>query len=359
MIGRMDSSLRRSRLAERLPVLDVDAFLVTRLPNVRYLTGFTGSNGQLVLGRADSMFLTDGRYTEQAGHEVPDMPRIVYSGDLANAFGKACAELGVKRVAFEAAGVTYRAYQTLAATGVDLAPAMDEVEALRWVKDPEELRNLEAAQAVADDAFDVVIGKLSEGMTEREVAFDLDMTMRRLGAEAVSFETIVAFGENAAEPHHSPTSRPVGRGDVVKIDYGSVVDGFHSDTTRTVAFGEPDARLREIHEIVLRAQQAGIDAVRPGVSGGEADEAARAVIRDAGYADNYTHSLGHGVGLEVHEGPYLRAAGTDILPEGTVVTVEPGIYVGGLGGVRIEDMVVVTSDGCRTMPRTARGLTVL
>ena len=355
----MDNASRRSRLVDRLSELEVDAFFVTRLPNVRYLTGFTGSNGQLILSKDGATFLTDGRYTEQAGHEVPDIALNQYSADLATAFGKACAALGVKRVAFEAAGLTYRVYETLAATGIDLASTMDVVERLRWVKDPEELRKLEAAQAVADDAFDVVIGKLAEAMTEREVAFELDMTMRRSGAEAVSFETIVAFGENAAEPHHSPTDRPLTRGDMVKIDFGSVVEGFHSDTTRTVAFGEPDPRLREIHDIVLRAQQAGIDAVLPGVMGGAADEAARAVIRDAGYGENYSHSLGHGVGLEVHEGPYLRAAGTDVLPQGTVVTVEPGIYVGGLGGVRIEDMVEVTSDGCRPMPRTARELVVL
>jgi Xaa-Pro aminopeptidase len=355
----VETSSRRSRLIERLPELEVGAFFVTRLPNVRYLTGFTGSNGQLVVSKDGGIFLTDGRYTEQSSHEVPDLTRSQYSADLPSAFGKACAELGVKRVAFEAAGVTYRVYETLAATGIDLVPTTDVVERLRWVKEPDELRKLEAAQAVADDAFDVVVGKLAEGMTEREVAFELDMTMRKAGAEAVSFETIVAFGENASEPHHSPTDRALARGDVVKIDFGSTVDGFHSDTTRTMAFGEPDPRLREIYEIVRRAQQAGIDAVRPGVTGGEADEAARAVIRDAGYGDNYTHSLGHGVGLEVHEGPYLRAAGTDVVPEGTVVTVEPGVYVGGLGGVRIEDMVVVTSDGCRTMPRTSRELVVL
>jgi Xaa-Pro aminopeptidase len=175
----------------------------------------------------------------------------------------------------------------------------------------------------------------------------------------VSFDSIVAFGESAAEPHHSPKDRALQRGDVVKIDFGAVVGGYHSDTTRTVAFGQPDPRIREIHGIVRRAQQAGMDAVRPGVTGGQVDEAAREVIRDAGYGDAYTHSLGHGVGLEVHEGPYLRSGGEDVLPEGSVVTVEPGIYVGGLGGVRIEDMVVVTADGCRPMPRTTRDLVVL
>jgi Xaa-Pro aminopeptidase len=218
---------------------------------------------------------------------------------------------------------------------------------------------LEAAQAIADDAFDAVTRKLMEGVTEKQIAFELDTFMRRAGAEQISFESIVAFGENAAEPHHSPTDRPLARGDVVKLDYGSVVDGYHSDMTRTVAFGEVSEQLREVHQIVLRAQQAGIDAVRAGVTGGEADHAARQVIADAGYADSYTHSLGHGVGLEVHEGPGLRAGGADVLPEGAVVTVEPGIYLGGVGGVRIEDMVVVIADGCRPIPSTPRDLIVL
>jgi Xaa-Pro aminopeptidase len=355
----VDHESRRSRLAPRLSELAVDAFLITRLPNVRYLSGFTGSNGQLLLTAGNSLFLTDGRYIEQAAHEVPDLSRSHYSGDLGPAFARACLDLGVRRIAFEAAGVTYRMYQALAGDGVELVPTADEVERLRWVKDPEELRQLEAAQAIADDAFDTIVRKLSEGMTEREVAFELDTSMRRAGAEAVSFDTIVAFGENAAEPHHSPATRPLERGDVVKIDFGSVVDGFHSDMTRTVSFGDPDPRFRDIHEVVLRAQQAGIDAVRPGATGGDADRAARDVIEEAGFGDNYTHSLGHGVGLEVHEGPYLRAGGTDALPEGTVVTVEPGVYVSGLGGVRIEDMVAVTAEGCRALPRTPRELIVL
>ena len=355
----MDHASRRARLVARLPELEADAFLVTRLPNVRFLTGFTGSNGQLLLTADGGVFLTDGRYTEQARHEVPDLRRAQYTGELGLVFADLRAELDLGRVAFEAAGVTYKTYQGLSAAGGEMVPTSDEVERLRWVKAPEELAHLEAAQAVADDAFEVVVGKLAEGMTEREVAFELDTAMRRGGAEAVSFETIVAFGESGAEPHHNPGPREVQRGDVVKIDFGSVVDGYHSDMTRTVAFGEPDGKLREIHDIVLRAQQAGIDAVRSGVTGGEADRAARDVIRDAGYGDQYTHSLGHGVGLEVHEGPYLRAGGTDVLPENTVVTVEPGIYVAGLGGVRIEDMVVVARDGCRPIPRTPRELLVL
>ena len=355
----MDASQRTAALSARLHDLGVDAFLVTRLPNVRFLTGFTGSNGQLLLTADRSIFLTDGRYTEQSRHEVPDAERVSYAGEFAPAFLRVVAEAGVRRLAFEAAGVSYKTFSSLSVPDLDLVPTTDEVEGLRWIKSPEEISNLGAAQAIADDAFDLITGKLAEGMSEREVAFELDMAMRKGGAEAVAFDTIVGFGENSAEPHHGPSERQLQRGDVVKLDFGCVVDGYHSDMTRTVAFGEPPARLREIYEVVRRAQQAGVDAVRAGAVGGDVDAVTREVIGEAGYGDHYTHSLGHGVGLEVHEGPTLRVGSKDVLPEGTVVTVEPGVYVGGLGGVRIEDMVEVTADGCRVIPRTTKDLVVL
>ncbi len=337
----------------------MDAFLVTRLPNVRYLTGFTGSNGQLILTAEDAVFLTDGRYAEQSRREAPDVRRMVYMGEFSRAFGEACSELGVDRLAFESTGLTYKTYRDLSEMGRELVGTDQEVERLRWTKDEGEIERLNEAQALADDAFDLITHKLVEGITERDAALELDMSLRRAGAENVAFETIVAFGENAAEPHHHPTDRALQRGDMVKMDFGCVVDGYHSDMTRTVSFGDPPAKLREIYEIVRAAQQAGVDAVRAGVTGGDADEASRRIIRDAGYGEKYGHSLGHGVGLEIHEGPTLRAGGEDVVPEGAVVTVEPGIYLEGEGGVRIEDMVEVRSDGCRVIPRTPKELIVL
>jgi Xaa-Pro aminopeptidase len=183
--------------------------------------------------------------------------------------------------------------------------------------------------------------------------------MRQLGAERIAFDSIVAFGEQAAEPHHRPADRPLRRGDVVKLDFGALVDGYHSDMTRTVAFGEPDHRIREVHEVVLRAHLAGIEAVRAGATGGQADRAARGVVQEAGFGDRFGHGLGHGVGLEIHEGPSLRREGEDVLPAGAVVTVEPGVYLPGVGGVRIEDMVVVEPDGCRPLPEAPKELAVL
>jgi Xaa-Pro aminopeptidase len=355
----VDHASRRERLTARLPDIEAEAFLITRLPNVRYLSGFAGSNGQLLLTSDGGFFLTDGRYAEQSRREVPDLRRSVDWRDFAPRFAEACAELGVSRVAFESAGVTYHSYTTLSATGVDLVPTTDEVERLRTAKDPEERRALATAQAIADQAFDVLVGKLMEGVTERQVALDLDVSLRALGAEAVAFDTIVAFGENSAEPHHRPVDRSLSHGDLVKIDFGCVVDGYHSDMTRTVAFGEPPARLREVYELVRLAQLAGVEAVKAGAPCEAVDRATRDPIQEAGFGEQYRHSVGHGVGLEIHEQPWLRQGNADVLPEGAVVTVEPGVYLEGEGGVRIEDMVEVVADGGRVLARTPKALMIL
>jgi Xaa-Pro aminopeptidase len=355
----VDHLSRRRRFTERFDGLDVDAALVTHRVNVRYLTGFTGSNGQLLATREGGVFFTDSRYDEQSRREVPDLRRVIYARKLAPALDEAVRVEGATRVGFEATGLSYRSWRELDDLGWDLVPLGEEVERLRWAKDPEELALIERAQEITDGAFERVIGKLAGGVTERQVAFELDAAMRELGAERVGFDTIVAFGENAAEPHHGPSDRPLGRGDVVKMDFGCVVEGYHSDMTRTVAFGEPPPELLEVHDLVRRAQLAGIEAVRAGTTGGDADEAARRVVRDAGRGERFGHSLGHGVGLEIHEGPGLRQGSEDVLPEGSVVTVEPGVYLPGLGGVRIEDMVLVEADGGRPLPRTARDLLVL
>ncbi|HEV8565231.1 MAG TPA: Xaa-Pro peptidase family protein [Actinomycetota bacterium] len=354
----MDHSLRRKRLAARLPDLGVDAVLVTHLPNVRYLTGFTGSNGHVVVGTGGCSFITDGRYTEQARHEVPDVERITYLDGFERALSGALGDLGVARLGFEAPTVTYRSWARLdeRLDGIELVPTDDEVERLRWVKDAEELRLLEHAQEATDQAFDEILEKLALGMTERQVAFELELAMRRAGGDGLSFETIVAFGDNAAEPHHEPNHRTLGEGDIIKLDFGALWGGYHADMTRTIAFGRPPDELRAIHGIVRAAQQAGIDAARAGVTGADVDAASRGVIEEAGYGDRFTHGLGHGVGLEIHEGPRLMRGGDQVLPVGAVVTVEPGIYVAGLGGVRIEDMVEVTDDGCRVMPTTTKEL---
>jgi Xaa-Pro aminopeptidase len=339
--------------------MGAEAFLVTRLPNVRYLCGFTGSNGQLLLTADDGMFLTDGRYVEQSRREVPDLRRVGYAGDFVARLAEACRELGVSTAAFESAGVTHQTFASLGSTGIRLVPTTEAVERLRGVKDEQERRAIASAQAIADDAFEEIVGKLAEGATERQVALDLEVSMRALGADGVAFDTIVAFGDSSAEPHHHPTDRPLSKGDLVKLDFGCVVDGYHSDMTRTVAFGEPSGRLREVYEVVRLAQEAGVRAVRAGATCGDVDRATRDPIHEAGYAEQYRHPAGHGVGLEIHERPWLRQGSADPLPEGAIVTVEPGVYLEGEGGVRIEDMVEVTADGGRIVPRTPKEMMVL
>ncbi len=355
----MDHALRRERLAAELRARGLDALLVTRLPNVRYLTGFTGSNGQvLVAADGRAVLLTDGRYEGQAAREAPDLERRV-SRDraLAPAALEAARALGAARLGFEAT-LAYREARELEerADGLEVSAAEGVVERLRWEKDPDELRALERAH---DLAFERLPGLLREGVSEREVGLELEVAVRRAGAEALAFDPIVAFGEHAAEPHHRPCDRPLRRGDVVELDLGARASGYHADMTRTVAFGEPPGELRDLHALVARAQAAGLAALRAGATTGEVDGAAREVIAEAGLGERFPHGLGHGVGLEIHEGPWLRPGGTEPVPAGAVVTVEPGVYVPGLGGVRIEDAAVVGPEGARALGRVPRELVVV
>ncbi|MBI2238499.1 MAG: aminopeptidase P family protein, partial [Actinobacteria bacterium] len=237
----MDHELRRKRVASRLAGLGVDALLVTRLPNVRYLTGFTGSNGQVIVGADAAVFLTDGRYIEQSRREVEGVERRVYRDGLPDAVAEACRAIGASRLGFESAGVTHRTWGELAERleGIGLVPVGEEVERLRWTKEAGEVAAIERAQAATDEAFKEILGRIAEGMTERELAFELGAAMHRAGAHGVAFDTIAAFGENAAEPHHEPTGRALARGDVVQMAFGAPVDGYHADMTRPIAVGEP------------------------------------------------------------------------------------------------------------------------
>jgi Xaa-Pro aminopeptidase len=363
----VDHRMRRDALAARLPELAVDAFLVTGLSNVRYLSGFTGSNAQALITPGDCVFMTDGRYTEQARHEVPDMRRVTYLGAFVDALPDQIASVEATRVGFESHHVTVHGHRELATRltsapapgsgGVELLPLDGEVEHLRWVKDDEELEHLRRAQAITDQAFDDLLDLLAIGMTERTLAHQLEELLRREGADGLSFDSIVAFGEHAAEPHHEPGHRALEEGDVIVLDFGALYGGYHADMTRTIAFGEPPTELKKVHDIVRQAQQAGIDAVAPGATGAEVDRAARSVISDAGYGDRFGHGLGHGVGLDIHEGPRLGRDYEDhMLPVGAVVTVEPGVYIPGLGGVRIEDVVEVVEGGGRVMGSANRDL---
>lgn len=357
----MDHQLRRAALTPAIEEQAVDAILVTQLSNVRYLTGFTGSNAQTIVSPSAGVFLTDGRYTTQSRHEVPDMERVTYLEAFFEPVAETCRTLGIARLGFEAHHVTVKILEQLQqkVTGVEFVAVGEPVEHLRWVKDDEERELLREAQACTDRAFEDILERLAIGMTERQVALELEHALRRAGADGLSFESIVAFGEQAAEPHHHPTHRVLEEGDVIKMDFAGLYGGYHADMTRTIAFGAPPAELRKIHDVVREAQQAAIDAVRAGVTSGEIDATARGVVARAGYGDYFTHGLGHGVGLDIHEGPYFRRDGDEVIPAGAVMTVEPGVYVPGLGGVRIEDMVEVGEDGCRVVGTAIRDLVEL
>jgi Xaa-Pro aminopeptidase len=275
-----------------------------------------------------------------------------------DAAARLVAELGPRHLGLEAAHVSWARQRSLAGEwfpDVDLVPTEGLVEQLRRVKDHGEVSRLAEAARIADAALEAVVGRLGAGLSEAEFGRALDFQMRELGAAGPSFETIVASGPNAAKPHHRPSSRVIGRSEPVVLDFGALVDGYCSDMTRTVWVGElADAELRRAYEVVLESQAAGVDAVRAGVTGADVDAACRQVIADAGWAERFVHGTGHGVGLDIHEAPSVSAASTDTLAAGHVVTVEPGVYLPGLGGVRIEDTVVVTDGGCRPLTGTPK-----
>ncbi|HVL89936.1 MAG TPA: Xaa-Pro peptidase family protein [Actinomycetota bacterium] len=354
----INTKARRDAVRARLEELGADALLVTKPVNVRYLTGFSGSNGQLVVGEED-IFFTDSRYEEQSRHQVPDCRREIF--DSRSGWDRIVPELGTAaRIAIEAHHLTVASAGRLKAAlgdGRTLVEAENVVESRRLIKDAGEIERIRRACAFGDAGFQEILGRLREGMTEVELAAELEDAMRRAGSEGLSFDTIVAFGESAAEPHHEPIERRLKRGDVVKLDFGATFEGYHSDMTRTIAFGDPGEEMRTVYEAVRAGQQAGLEAVKDGASSGDVDEASRAPIRAAGY--DYGHATGHGCGLEVHEAPTVRSKGADILAPGMTVTVEPGIYLPGLGGVRIEDLLAVTADGYDVLTTSPKELIVV
>ena len=342
----MTFSQRRDRLRRRLVANDLDAVLVSDLVNVRYLSGFTGSNAALlVLAESDTPVLaTDGRYLTQAGRQSPDAELVIDRACAPHLAARAAAE-GVLRLGFESHVVTYDGFDLVrqAAGGVELVRAAGTVESLREVKDDGELALLPLACEAADTALHDLgaAGGLRPGRTEKDVGRDLEARMLDHGADGVSFETIVAAGANSAVPHHRPTDAVLTAGDFVKIDFGALVAGYHSDTTRTFVLAPAAQWQLDVYDLVATAQRAGRQALVPGVRLRDVDGASRQVIADAGFAENFGHGLGHGVGLQIHEAPGISASSAGTLLAGSAVTVEPGVYLPGRGGVRIEDTLVV------------------
>ncbi len=352
---------RIERLRASLDAARVDVLVVGSPANVRYLTGFTGSAGTLVVDGAGALLSTDGRYRTQVAEQLASVGlaeavEVVVGGADAQRQSIAARVASVGRgirVGLEADQVSWAAARrwTELLAPADVVPTSGVVEALRTVKDAGELARMALAAAVADAALAEVLDLVAPGRTEQDVAAALDAAMRRLGAEDRAFETIVASGPNSAKPHHRPGTRALGVGDLVVVDFGATVEGYRSDMTRTFAVGSVADELVAVHQLVAASQAAGVGAVRPGVATGEIDAVCRSAIADAGYGDAFEHGTGHGVGLDIHEAPAVSAGATAILCAGVVVTVEPGVYLAGVGGVRIEDTVVVTDDGCRPLTR--------
>jgi Xaa-Pro aminopeptidase len=349
---------RADRVADLLGERGLDLLLVTNLANLRYLTGFTGSNGMAVVGRDVRRFVTDFRYVEQAAAQVPDFDREQGPQDFITALGDGWPE-GALRLGFEDDHVTVRRHGRLRGVvpdRIELVPAGGIVESLRAVKDAGEIEKIRAAAAVVDAVYGMLREQGLVGRTERDVALAIESEMRRLGAEEPSFSSIVASAERGALPHAVPADVAIPRGTLVTLDIGARLDGYCSDCTRTWATGALPDDLAEAYALVLRAQEASLDAVRPGPEGSEVDAVARRIIEEAGHGEHFGHGLGHGVGLEVHEAPRLARTGDAALVAGNVVTVEPGVYLPGRGGVRIEDLVVVTEDGREVLSGTTKDL---
>lgn len=331
--------------------------LVTKAPNLRYLTGFTGSNGFLLVAPdAKATFVTDGRYGELAEALVADLPDtdlVVYTSGQWDVFRSLVADL--PGVALEADGVTWQFSRDFGSeTGIDVTPGGGAVEALRRTKDADEIDALARAADAGDAAF-TVLGELAEpSLSEEELGWRLIDRMRAAGGQAAGWEPIVAAGAGASIPHYRSGRKAVGTG-LLLLDYGCTVEGYHSDMSRTVWLrGTPDDEMGRVYRAVLESQEAGIAAVAPGVTCGAVDEACREVLRGYGYEKQFLHSTGHGVGLEIHEPPWVRMGNDDELRPGDVITVEPGVYLPGIGGVRIEDMVLVTDDGARVLTNSSK-----
>ncbi len=332
--------------------------LVTFLPNIRYLTGFTGSSAFVFVSQERFVFITDGRYAELGGRltaEIEGAELVEYRTGLADVLVEQFE--GSQSVGLEAQDVNWGFVHGLKnKTKADLVPTKGVVEKLREIKDEAEIESLAAAARSGDRAFDDIRALAAGAATEGDLGWALINAMRNAGARQAGWPPIAAAGANAALPHHLSESDPIGNG-LLLLDYGCTVDGYHSDMSRTIWLqGTPDDETKRMHQAVLEAQEAGIAAVRPGVTGREVDEACRAVLRKYGLEENFVHSTGHGVGLEIHEGPRLAVTSDDVLVPGNVVTVEPGVYVPGFGGVRIEDMVAVTDDGHRVLTESNKGL---
>jgi len=338
----------------------IDGLLITNSYNRRYMTNFTGTAGVVLISEKNAAFITDFRYVEQANEQVSNYDIVKQTGQLIDDVAKQAATMGITKLGFEQDDLSYSTFKAYEKeVDAELIPVSGAIEKLRLIKNDSELKILKEAAEIADAAYMHILGYIRPGISELDVSNELEFFMRKQGAASSSFDIIVASGVRSALPHGVATDKIIEKGEFVTLDFGAYYKGYCSDITRTLAVGEPSDELKSIYEIVLEAQLRGLAGIKPGITGREADALTRDYISEKGYGDNFGHSTGHGLGMEVHEQPGLSMRSDTILAPGMVVTVEPGIYVAGLGGVRIEDDTVITKDGNEKLTTSTKELIIL
>jgi Xaa-Pro aminopeptidase len=360
----MAESFYEERLASTRKILNLnnlDGILFTSLENIRYLCGFTGSDGAFVLTRKDTFFLSDSRYWTQADEEVKEAKSIHYKKKL-DGIASLLKDLELQRVGFESLSLTFSSYRSLLeklTNGEKLVPLEEEIKNLRANKDAQELPFIHAAIDISSKAFLHILEMMKEGVVENEIAGEMEFFMKKNGAEAISFDIIIASGKRSALPHGKAAVKRIEKGDLILIDFGAKFQGYHSDQTRTVICGKPSSKQEKIYQVVKEAHDKAIEKIRPGIPIQQVDEAARNHIQKNGYDEYFGHGTGHGIGLVVHEDPPVNRENKDFIQEGMVFTVEPGIYIPDWGGVRIEDMIRVTSQGAEMLTYLPNDLRVI
>ncbi|WP_404458514.1 M24 family metallopeptidase [Sutcliffiella horikoshii] len=349
-----------TKLRESFQASGIDALLITSGKNRQYITGFTGSAGVAVVTEDKAVFITDFRYTEQAAKQCEGFEIVQHKGGLVDEIANVVKDLGVAKLGFEQDHVTFSTYLNYKTTiKADLVPVSGVIEKLRLIKSEQEIKILKEATQIADAAFEHILTYIKPGLTELDVSNELESFMRKQGAVSSSFDIIVASGYRSALPHGVASDKVIEKGEFVTLDFGAYYKGYNSDITRTLAVGEPSDELKTIYDIVLEAQLRGMRGIKAGITGREADALTRDYITEKGYGEYFGHSTGHGLGMEVHEGPSLSVKSETVLEPGMIVTVEPGIYVAGLGGVRIEDDTIVTETGNETLSFSTKELIIL
>ncbi|MGP7816209.1 aminopeptidase P family protein [Niallia sp. 01092] len=348
------------KLRNALIEANVDGIVITSKFNRRYISNFTGSAGVVLISGEDAKFITDFRYMEQAANQCEGFDIVQHTGPIYKEVAEQAKKLGIKKLAFEQDHMTYTEYKIYENTvKAELVPVSGIIEKLRLIKSAAEIKILKEAAEIADAAFTHILDFIRVGKTELEVSNELEFFMRKAGATSSSFDTIVASGKRSALPHGVATDKVIETGDFVTLDYGAYYKGYVSDITRTIAVGNPDDKLKEIYNVVLNAQLKGMEGIKPGLTGIQADALTRDYISAKGYGAYFGHSTGHGIGLEIHEGPGLSYRSETVLEPGMVVTVEPGIYIPGLGGVRIEDDIIITDDHNEALTHSTKELLIL